>query len=91
MSTGTPEPPFTDIQQSINPESDGNGGIHDVWTVHATSPSGTRFHVKVPDSHYSADNVATALMDKVGHVEAVHALEHGHRQQLRRQHQPPQQ
>lgn len=65
----------TDIKQVKQSEPDGNGGFHDVFTVGFTTPSGTRTHVKVPASHYSAQNVAAAIHHEASQVESVHALE----------------
>jgi len=65
----------SDIAQEKAAEPDGNGKLHDVWTIHFTTPSGTRTHVKVPATYYTADNVADLMHHEMTHVEGVHALE----------------
>lgn len=65
----------TDIKQSRETEPDGQGGYHDVYKVAFTTPSGTRTHIKVPHTHYTAPNVAQLMAHELQHVEGVHALE----------------
>lgn len=65
----------TNIRQVKSTEPDGNGGFHDVWKVHFTTPSGTATHVTVPDAEYTPKNVAAAIHQETAAVEGVHALE----------------
>jgi hypothetical protein len=73
-STDKPHVSYTIDKQHMETEPDGQGGLHDVWKVHFTTPSGTKAHVSVPDSEYTAENVAATVNDKVSHIEQVHAL-----------------
>lgn len=65
----------TDIRQSKEPEPDGQGGLHDVWTIRFKSPSGTPTHVKIPASSYSPENVAALMHHELQQIEGVHGLE----------------
>lgn len=65
----------TNIRQEKDVEPDGKGGLHDVWTIYFTTPSGTDTYVKVPAANYTAKNVAEYIADELHHVEGVHALD----------------
>ena len=65
----------TNIRQEKSLEPDGRGGVHDVWTIYFTSPSGTDAYVRVPADMYSAANVAQYIADELQHIEGVHALD----------------
>jgi hypothetical protein len=65
----------TDIKQERDTEPDGQGGYHEVMTVHYTAPSGTRSRVKLPVSQYSKENAAAAIHHDMTNIEGVQSLD----------------
>lgn len=72
------EPPFTVTRQHMALEPNENGEMHDVWHIHFRTKSGTEAHVKLPDTHYTAENAAAMIAHKATEIERVHALGTGY-------------
>jgi hypothetical protein len=64
----------TDIEQKRAFEPDDQGQMRDTWTVHFTTPSGVQTHVKIPATHYTAENVARSMRHHMEQTESVSAL-----------------
>lgn len=56
------------------PEPDGQGNLHDVWTVHYQTASGVKSHVKIPSTHMTAQNVHSLISHEKRHIHAVQNL-----------------
>lgn len=74
----TPHPQYEVISQRKTTQPDGKGGFHDMWRIHYRTPSGTDSYVDMPATHYTAENVHTAIAHEMKHIEDVHGLGTGH-------------
>ena len=73
----TPHPQYAVTGQSFGTEPDGQGGYHQVATVHFVTASGDRSHVSVPVTHYTARNVHDAINSLATRMEQVRSLGSG--------------
>lgn len=70
----TPHPTYAVTGQAFTTEPNGQGGYHEVATVHFATASGDAAKVKVPMTHYTARNVHDAIVAQAARMEQVRAL-----------------
>lgn len=67
-------PPYEVTGMVKRPEPDGQGNIHDVWTVHYQTDTGVASHVKIPATHLTAQNVHSLITNEHHRIRAVQNL-----------------
>lgn len=72
--TDTAHPQYAVTGQSFATQPNGQGGYHQVATVHFVTASGDAAHVEVPMTHYTARNVHDAIMSLSSRMEQVRNL-----------------
>lgn len=67
-------PTYGVTAQHFTTEPTGQGGYHEVATVHFVTASGDESHVKIPMTHYTPRNVHDAITSLADRMEAVRSL-----------------
>jgi hypothetical protein len=67
-------PTYTVTHQEVGEEYKPDGTKKATWTVHLEHADGTKAHVKVDDTHYTAENVHALAQQQADEVAKVAAL-----------------